>query len=399
MPTRRRFLALFPAFATAPAFATLSFHRKKPLPPALPFLYIGTVTNKTASKGIYQCRFDPVQGKLSAPILAATVANPTFLALSPARGGHRLIYAASATSTGVAAVTSFGIEANGGGLKQVGQVPIGGDDPVYLSIDPTDRVAFVANYESSLSTFRVLPDGTLSQPVEHLDFKDRQRFGPLGQSPHQEDSHPHCAVLSPDGRFLLVADLGTDHVSVFVVDPETARLTGPHLFTNNHPGAGPRHIVFHPNARWVYIINELDSTIDRCLWTATRFSDTPQGLLVNTNTPVKTIAEDFPVGRNAAAEVLISADGSFLYASNRGENTLAVFSIGMRDGSLKMIQSIACGGKTPNNFTLSPNGQWLLCSNQNSASITVFRRDAASGKLSGPTQTLAIASPMFTLFA
>ena len=139
--------------------------------------------------------------------------------------------------------------------------------------------------------------------------------------------------------------------------------------------------------------------IDQYLWTATRFSDTPQGLLVNTTTHVKTIAPDFPAAKNTAAEVVVSPDGMFLYASNRGEDSLVVFSISQKDGGLSLLQRISCGGKGPRHFTLSPTAQWILCGNQDSATVTVFHRDAATGKLTGPTQTVPLDSPMFTLFA
>ena len=132
--------------------------------------------------------------------------------------------------------------------------------------------------------------------------------------------------------------------------------------------------------------------------TATRFSDTPQGLLVNTNTPVKTIAADFPPDKNTAAELAISADGLFLYASNRGEDSLVVFSIRAKEGKLEFVQRISSGGKTPRHFTLDPTNQWLLCGNQDSAAITIFRRDPITGKLSGPTQSVPIDSPLYTLF-
>ena len=214
----------------------------------------------------------------------------------------------------------------------------------------------------------------------------------------QDTPHPHCVTISPDNRFLLVCDLGTDHITVFQIHPETGELSDPQLFTNNRPGSGPRHIAFHPNNRWVYGINEIDSTIDHYLWTATRFADNPQGLLVNTNTPVKTIAPDFPAEKNTAAELAIAPDGLSLYASNRGEDTLAVFSIRPKGGKLELVQRIPCGGKTPRHFTLDPTAQWLLCGNQDSATITIFRRDAATGKLTGPTQTIPLDSPLYTLF-
>jgi len=410
MLTRRRFLALFPAFAVpalaAPAqsFTSLPFKKKRPIaPPAPVFVYFGTDTQKGGSKGIYQSRFDPKAGQLTTPILAAATARPSFLALSPPRNGPRFVYAVNAVNDPAATVTTFALDPNTGALRQVGQVPSGSAGPCYISVDSTGKSAFVANYMgASISSYRILPDGTLSQPIDRIDFKDHKRFGALGPNTARQDTpHPHSATISPDNRFLLVNDLGTDHISVFVINHETGHLTTsePHLFTNDRPGSGPRHVVFHPNGRWVYGINEMESTVDHYLWTATRFSNAPQGLLVNTNTPIKTIAQDFPAEKNTAAEVAVSPDGNFLYASNRGEDSLVVFSVSSKDGALSLIQRIACGGKIPRHFTLDPTAQWLLCGNQDSASVTVFRRDSATGKLSGPTQTITVDSPMFTLFA
>ena len=405
MLTRRRFLAVLSAFtasASAQTRAVFPLHRKKAVPPPAPvYVYFGTDTAKGASKGIYQSRFDPIKGTLTPPVLAATTLRPSFLALSPPRTGSRFLYAVNAVNDPNATVTSFVIDPKNGSLRQIGQVPSGGAGPAYIAIEASGHSAFVANYfGSSIASFRIQPNGALSQPVDRIDLKDHEQFGPLGpNSTHQDAPHPHCATLSPDNRFLLVCDLGTDHISVFLIDPENGHLTNHKLFTNNHPGSGPRHIVFHPNARWAYSINELDSTIDRYLWSATRFSATPQGMLINTNTPIKTIAPSFPVAKNAAAELAISQDGAFLYASNRGEDSLVVFSISAKDGHLTLLQRISCGGKGPRHFTLSPMDKWLLCGNQDSATVTIFRRDPATGKLSGPTQTVPLDSPLFTLFA
>jgi len=402
MFTRRRFLVLFPAFAaSAQAQTVWSLKKKKPPPPPPPLnVYIGTDTSKGVSKGIYQSHFDTIRGQLTAPVLVAATARPSFLAITPVGQGRRFLYAVNAINEPAATVTSFAIDPKSGALKQAGQVSSGGAGPAYISVDASGHSAFVANYfGSSIASYRIQPDGTLSQPVDRIDFKDHQKFGALGpNSTRQDISHPHSATLSPDNRFLLVCDLGTDHINIFFIHPETGQLSDPHAFSNDHPGSGPRHVAFHPNGRWVYGINEIDSTLDHYLWTATRFSETPQGLLVNTNTPVKTIAPGFPADKNTAAELAISSDGLFLYASNRGEDSLVVFSISPKDGKLTLIQRISCGGKTPRHFTLDPTTQWLLCGNQDSATIAIFRRDAVSGKLNGPTQTVALDSPLYTLF-
>jgi 6-phosphogluconolactonase len=398
--TRRRFLVLFPAFATSARAEITWPKKKKPAPPPLLNVYIGTDTSKGVSKGIYQAHFDTIQGKLTLPVLTAATARPSFLAVTPAGPSKRVLYAVNAINDPAATSSTFAIDPKTGALHQVGQVTSVGAGPAYISVDFTNHSAFVANYfGGTVVSYRIQPDGTLSQPVDTIDFNDHQKFGALGPvAVSQNTSHPHCVTISPDNRFLLVCDLGTDHITVFQIHPETGELSEPQLFTNNRPGSGPRHIAFHPNNRWVYGINEIDSTIDHYLWTATRFADNPQGLLVNTNTPVKTIAADFPAEKNTAAELAIAPDGLSLYASNRGEDTLAVFSIHPKGGKLELVQRIPCGGKTPRHFTLDPTAQWLLCGNQDSATITIFRRDAATGKLTGPTQSIPLDSPLFTLF-
>jgi 6-phosphogluconolactonase len=401
MFSRRRFLVLFPAFAaSARAFATWPT-RKKKAPPAPVYVFFGTDTTKGVCKGIYRSTFDSTHGQLSPPELVAATARPSFLALAPPGSGHSALYAVNAINDPAATVTTFALDPGTCNLRQIGQVPSGGAEPAYVSVDSTGHAAFVANYSgSTISSYRIQSDGTLSQPVERLDFKDRKKFGETGpNSARQQDPHPHCVTISPDDRFLLVCDLGTDHIAVFCIHPETGTLSDPHLFTNERPGCGPRHVVFHPNSRWVYCINEIESSIDRCLWTATRFSNTPQGLLVNSTFSIKTIAPEFPADKNTAAELAVSPDGNFLYASNRGENTLVVFSISTKNGDLTLVQRIPCAGKTPRHFTLDPTAQWVICGNQDSATVTVFRRDSATGMLSGPVQTLALDSPLFTLFA
>jgi 6-phosphogluconolactonase len=400
MLTRRRFLLLFPA-ATASAQDLVSiFHRKKPAPPPLTRVYFGTDTAKGVSKGIYQAHFDSATGHLTQPTLAAATARPSFMALTPT-GRH--MYAVNAINDPAATVTGFAIDQRTGDLRQIGQVSSGGAGPAYISIDATGRCAFVANYfGSTVASFRMLPDAMLSQPVERLDFNDHAKFGALGPNRVRQDrSHPHCVTISPDNRFLLVCDLGADHISVFSIHPDTAQLTTakPYLFTNGRPGSGNRHIAFHPNGRWIYGINEIDSTIDHYLWTEAHALNPPEGLLVNTGHFVKTIAADFPEEKNTAAEVAVSPDGDFVYASNRGEDTLVVFSVNPDNGRLTLVQRISSGGKTPRHFTLDPTAQWVLCGNQDSASVTVFRRELGTGRLTGPTQSIALDSPMYTLFA
>jgi 6-phosphogluconolactonase len=402
MLTRRRFLVALPAYAAAAHAQRLPLHKKAPLPPAPVFVYFGTDTSKGVSKGIYRSRFNPTTGQLSPPVLAATTARPSFLALAPlVRNGRRFIYAVNATNDATAAVTSFAQEPKTGDLQQIGQVPSGGAGPCYVSVDDTGKSVYVANYNGgTFVSYRVEADGSLSQPVDRIDFHDA-KFGHRGPKAGRQDApHVHSATISPDNRFVLACDLGSDSIAVFGIDPETAHLTmgNPFLFHNERPGSGPRHLAFHPNGRWVYGISELDSMIDHYLWTTTRKTDVPLGMLVNGAFQTSTLAEGFPVDKNTAAEVVVSPDGNFVYVSNRGEDTLVAFAV-RPNGSLTFVQRIASGGKTPRHFTIDATGRWVICGNQDSANVAVFRRDPATGKLGGPIQTVNVDSPMFCLFA
>jgi 6-phosphogluconolactonase len=407
MLTRRRFLLTLPAFAAAPQLAQAQsfagpFRKKPPAPLPPTFVYFGTDTAKGVAKGVYLSRFDAATGKLTVPLLVAETLRPAFLAITPMLQGHRCLYATNEGSDAASsAVSTFLIDAGTGGLRPLNQVSAAAAGPCYVSVDATGHSAFVADYAgSTVATYHVLSNGALSEPVERIGYKD-PKFGARGPNANQDAPHPHSVHLSPDNRFLIVNDLGCDEISVFPVDVETAHLGQPALFSNDRRGSGPRHIAFHPNGRWVYSINELDSTIDLFLWTTTSSRTIPQGLLVKAGNGTSTLAPGFPVAKNAAAEVQLSPDGRFLYASNRGEDSLVVFAIAPTNGSLTFVQRISCGGKTPRNFTLSSgsDAHWLLCGNQNSATVAVFRRDPPTGKLSGPTQSLALDSPMFTLFA
>ena len=329
--------------------------------------------------------------------LVAETPQPSFLALGP-DSARRMLYAVGETTDGT--INTFAMEPQTGDLRKVGQVSSGTAGPCYLSVDATGHAAFSANYAGgSVTSYRVQADGTLSPPVNQVNYKDAAQYGVNGPNPARQDGpHPHCVTISPDNRFVVVCDLGHDRISIFEIDDEPAKLDTdePHLFSNNRPGSGPRHVAFHPNQRWVYVVNELDSTVDRFLWTATHASNA-QALLTLAGPPVKTIAPEFE-GKSTAAEIAISSNGYFLYVSNRGENSLVVFAIDQTTGVLTEAQRITCGGKTPRHFVIDPTGGWILCANQEGGGVTVFRRDGGSGRLSGPVSSLAVPGPMFSLF-
>ncbi len=358
--------------------------------------YFGTDTSKGAAKGIYRATFNAGTGELTQMSLAAETEQPSFLAVGPA-AARRMMYAVNESGN---ALLTFRMEPQTGDLQRVGQVSSGTAGPCYVSIDATGHAAFSANYAGGgVSSYRIQPDGTLSAPVDQVNYRDAAQYGTNGpMAARQDGPHPHCVTISPDNRFLVVCDLGHDRISIFEIDGPPAKLETdePHLFSNNRPGSGPRHVAFHPNQRWVYSVNELDSTVDHYLWTATHASNA-QALLTLAGPPVTTIAPEF-AGKSTAAEIAISPNGYFLYVSNRGENSLVAFTIDQTTGALKELQRISCGGKTPRHFTIDPTGGWILCANQDGGGVTVFRRDAGSGRLTGPVGSLPVPGAMFTLF-
>jgi 6-phosphogluconolactonase len=373
--SRRKFLAMSATLPlTMRSFAATS-------PSGLVPVYIGTDTDaddKTA-KGIYEALWNPTTGQLTPASLAIETLRPVFLAKTASH-----IYATNEINGPHDTITAF-TPAGNGKLRVLNSVTAQGVGPTFLSIHPSGHAAYVANYGSgSITSFRILPDGKLSELVSH--FQD------IGEGPNaaQTGPHAHSAVVSPDGKFLLVNDLGADIITIFQIDAAHPATLTPHGKWNAKPGSGPRHIAFAPDARTVYSINELVSTIDTLAWNA------QSGSLTTAAASVSTLASDFQ-GVNTAAEILISPDGRFLYASNRGENTIAVFTI--TPGGPAFLQRIPSGGKTPRHMTLSPDGNWLLAANLDSANVTVFRRDEKTGSLAVTGSSIAVPHPIFILFA
>jgi 6-phosphogluconolactonase len=300
------------------------------------------------------------------------------------------------------AISSYQIDPASGALTMLNQVSSGAEGPCYIAVDASGHSAYVADYAGgAIASYVVLADGTLSQPVDRVDFRNAAVFGHTGPNKARQDGpHPHSSMLTPDNRFIVVNDLGDDSIAIFPIDPKTAHLGHPHLFQNLSPGTGPRHLAFHPNGRWAYGIDELANRIDQYLYTSTHGSPgiEAQAILTGAGRSISTLDPGYH-GVNTAAEITVAPAGDFLYASNRGEDTLVVFAINGSDGALSFVQRISCGGKTPRHFTLDRTGNWIVCGNQDSASVTVFARNPGSGMLRGPVQTVALESPMFTLFA
>jgi 6-phosphogluconolactonase len=383
-----------------------SFFKRKPKPtPVHPLVYIGTDTTRPGARGLYSARFDMETGQLSAPAFAAASVRPSFMAGNQVHGQHLMYVCNEGQDEHTSTISTHAVDMSSGALRLLGTTSAGGAGPCYIAVDATGHSAYVADYMgSAVASYQVMANGLLSAPVERLNFRNKAVFGATGaqlgpRKDRQDAPHPHSATLSPDNRFMVVNDLGQDLIAIFPIEAATGKLHPATVFRLLSGGSGPRHVTFHSNGRWVYGIDEIANRIDQYLWNANHADPgkVSQAVLTDAGHSMSTLAEGF-AGKNTAAEIAVDPAGLFLYASNRGEDTLVVFAIDQDTGALSLVQRIGCGGKTPRHFTLDPSAKWLLCGNQDSANLTVFTRDGSTGKLSGPVQTVPIESPMYTLF-
>jgi 6-phosphogluconolactonase len=350
-------------------------------------VYFGTST-RSNSQGIYCSRFSAASGQLSSPELVAETKNPTFLSLHP---NKRLLYAVSEVSDNKGqrsgAVSAFVRDLQTGKLTLLNQQPSAGGGPTHLSVDPTGHALLVANYGSgSIALLPILPDGRLSPPSATI-----QDTGSSVNPQRQAGPHAHFIIPDPSNRFVLACDLGLDKVLVYHFNPDLGTLTpNEPPFATLKPGSGPRHLAFAPGGRRLYVISEMACTL-------TGFDyDSASGVMKAFQT-VSTLSPDFN-GSNTCAEVQVALSGRFVYASNRGENTIAVFSADPTTGRLSLLQSESTQGRTPRHFALSPRGDWLFVENQDSSNVVVFRVDDKSGRISPTGQTIHVGSPACSVF-
>jgi 6-phosphogluconolactonase len=350
-------------------------------------VYVGTYTEQKG-KGIYVYRFDPTTGQSTSLGLAAESVNPSFLAVDPSR---RFLYAvnevAKYAGRSSGGVSAFAIDPGTGKLTFLNEVPSGGAVPAHLVVDKTGRFVLVANYGGgSLAVFPILEDGRLggaSAFVQHRGSSVNPR--------RQEGPHAHSIYLSPDNRFAISADLGLDEVFVYRFDPLKGTLAPNNPpFAKVNPGAGPRHIAFHPSGKFAYVINEMQSTV-------TAFSYEPASGALHLLQTVSTLPKDFE-GESTTAEVEVHPSGKFLYGSNRGHDSIAAFAIDNRKGTLTPIAYVPTLGKTPRNFAIDPTGSYLFAANQDSDSIVLFRINPKSGLLTPTGQVLEVPSPICVTF-
>ena len=350
-------------------------------------IYIGTFTN-AVSKGIYGWRMDGANGALTSLGLVAETPNPTYLAVSPDK---KYLYAVNATATfegkPTGSVSAFAINPATGQLTLLNQKSSGGPGPCHLTLDRTGRNVLVANYAGgSIENLAVQPDGHLGEPT--FFFQDTGK----GVNPdRQEGPHAHCMALDPANHFAFACDLGVDKVFTYRFDATAGKLSpGQPAYTSVKPGAGPRHFIFNADARQAYLITEMGSTI-------VHFSyDSANGVL-NERQTVSLLPADFS-GTNKAAEISLDRSGKFLYGSNRGHDSIAVFAVDAADGSLTFVQRVSSQGKTPRDFTIDPSGKMLFCANQDSDNIIIFNVDPATGKLTPSGRVLACPTPVCVSF-
>lgn len=346
-------------------------------------IYFGTYTRApSTSKGIYSVRLDDETGALSTPTVVAEAANPAWITLSPDK---KHLYAISGSK---AQAAGYLVDGRTGKLTPL---PAGGPSPEaappsHLVVDATGRMLLAANYaDGYLSAMAIQPDGTLGAPTI------TRHSGKSMEPTRQDKPHVHSVTLSPDNRFVIVCDLGLDKIFTYELDPATAKVTPANpAFVITEPGSGPRHFKFGPAGLHAYAINELASTITAYDYDSARGALAPRQ-------KVPTIPAGF-TSKTTCAEIRVHPNGKFVYGSNRGHDSLAVFAVNPADGLLKPVEIVPSGGKVPRNFALSPDGKWLVCAHQDSDNLKVFRVDAATGRLTPTTHTAKVPMAVCVLF-
>ena len=350
-------------------------------------VYIGTYTGGE-SEGVYMLRLDAETGQLENLEVAGAVENPSFIALHPKKP---LLFSvgqgvdADGNRKGMASALS--INPADGKLTLINQENTVGSGPCHVFVDRAGRHILAANYGSgSVAVLPINDDGSLGAAT---DFE--QHEGSSVNPQRQEGPHAHCVKLDPAGKFAFVMDLGLDKIMVYTYDDATGTLeSNDPPFAAVAPGAGPRHFTFHPNGKFAYVVNELDNTV-------TAFSyDADQGRLETIQT-IGTLPEGFDK-ENTTAEICVHPSGKFIYASNRGHDSIACFAVDTNTGQLTALGQVSTGGNVPRNFNLSPDGRFLIAANQKSNNVVAFRINQETGLPEPTGSEVEIAAPVCVVF-
>lgn len=378
--TRREFLSV------AAVGAAGALTRARVAHDAERLAYVGTYTNDGRSEGIYRLLVNGTTGVLRLDGVAAKSANPSYLAIHP---NGRVLYAvnelAEFQGKPTGGVSAFAIGARDR-LRLLNHQESQGKAPCYVSVDRKGRFVFVANYTGgSIASIPVRRDGGLSVARTVVNHKG------TGPDPVRQTSpHAHCIIPDPSGRYVLAVDLGIDAILTYLLDEKTGTITVSDTGAAVKPGAGPRHLTFHPNGRFAYLANELDSTLSVFTYDAGR------GALEEID--VTDAAPGGTVQGNHPADIHVAPSGRHVYISNRGEDTIAVFAIDAATGKVTAVEQVSTGGKSPRSFALDPSGRWLLAANQRSDSIVGFAVDRESGRLTATGHQVEVATPVCIKF-
>lgn len=355
--------------------------------PAAYRVYLGTYTG-SGSQGIYTAKFDTATGAISGVELAGELKNPSFLAIHPSR---QYLYAVSevadANGKPTGAVAALAIDDKTGKLTLLNTQSSGGAGPCHVNLDRAGKTAVVANYGGgSVASYAIGDDGKLAPAASVM-----QHRGSSTDKSRQEGPHAHSVYVDASSRWVLSADLGLDKVLIYGLNPQTSQLSEHKPgYAKVAPGAGPRHFAFHPNGKYGYVINELGNTVTVFAW------DAEKGTLTEIQT-IDTLPVDF-TGKSYTAEVVVHPSGKFLYGSNRGHNSLAVFRVDEATGKLTLLGQQPTKGDHPRNFNIDPTGRWILCGNANTDNIVTFRIDQTTGHLTDTGLELKLSKPVCVKF-
>lgn len=351
-------------------------------------VYVGTYTTKTGSKGIYAFRYDASSGKLTPIGVAAETQDPSWVAIYP---NGKFLYAANEAGKN-SMVSAFTVDAKSGKLTLLNQLPALGEDPCYLSFDRTGKYVFVANYTSgNVVVFHIGSDGKLGSATANV--RDEGSLGPNKE--RQEGPHAHWIEASAGNRYAYVSDLGLDKVLIYKFDAASGKLTNPDSNQQDAfsatlpPGAGPRHVAFSRKGNFMYVLNEVQSTV-------TVFANDARERYRAVQT-ISALPKDFS-GRNDAAEITIHPSGKFLYTSNRGHESIALFHIDSSTGKLTASGDYSIEGKEPRHFAIDPSGNFLLVEDQLSDKIVTFLIDQKTGALTLTGDSVEVPSPVCLAF-
>jgi 6-phosphogluconolactonase len=354
-------------------------------PPNL--VYVGTYTRNGGSEGIYVFRRDTESGRLS---LLHTVreADPSFLTFDPSK---RYLFSVSEmrafAGEGMGEAVSFRIDQNTGGLAPINRQSTHGGEPCHLTTDPSGRCLLVVNHEhGSVAVFKVGEDGSLSDAT-HLEQHEGSGPGPTQQGPHA-----HFVTFDPTGQRVLICDKGIDKVMLYRLDPGAGTLSpNDPPFGSLHAGAAPRHLAFHPNGRFAYVNGEADMTV-------TAFTYDPASGALTELHYLSTLPEGATGERLSTAQIQVHPSGRFVYVSNRGHDTIAIFTVDQQTGRLTAAGHASTQGRTPRNFAIDPSGTYLYAANQNSDTIVHFLIDPQSGALTPTSDVTEVGAPVCILF-